>query len=207
MPLPDVPDTYRITLRQSFSGQEILNVFYYRDVAISGFNPVAVAQGFWDHIKATYRPLLAPSANVIAQQVDCEFLSGAHPFGSYPIPVGEQQGTRAGSLTYVTPTLAALITLKVSTRVTRPGSKRIMGVCEEDLNGFTLAAGYVTILQNFANVLDQVVDPTGLPAGTVTPVIVGYPTLLQPGAPRVQDVSDAVASPYVSHQVSRDERP
>ena len=206
MPLPDVPDTYRIVLRQSFSGQEVLNVFYYRDVAITGYLPTNVASGFWNKIKASYRATFPPSAAVIATQVDAEFLQDDHPFGSYAIPVGEQQGTRAGSFNFQPPTLAALILLKVATRVTRPGSKRIMDVTEEDTNGSTLATAYVTLLQTFANDLKATFVPTGGGAA-ITPVIVGYPTINQPGSPRVQDVSDAIASPYISHQVSRDARP
>jgi len=204
--LPDVPDTYRLTFIQSFGGQECINVFYYRDVTATTFLPVNVAQGWWDAIKATWRALQPTSSSFLNLRVECEALFGAHPFGIYTIPVGEQQGLRAAATEWMPIFNAYTIKLDVGTRLTRPGSKRIAGLMEGDQSTGQLVAGTLTLLQNLANVLDNNFTPTGGGAA-VTPVIVGYPTALQPGSPRVQDVTAAIASNWVGHQDTRDARP
>lgn len=207
MPLPDVPDVYRMIVRQSMSGQEVLNVFYARDTAIAGPSPLSVADGFWQHIKTAWRAWMPASASLLTQEIECEALFGAHPFGIFAIPVGEQQGLRAAPTDFYALTVAALITLRVGTRTTRPGSKRLIGLLEGDVGGgSTVMAGTVTILQTLADRFD--ITFTAVPSGIVmTPVIVGYPTDDQPPPPRVQDITSGVASGFVSHQVSRDQRP
>lgn len=206
MPLPDVPDTFRLTVHMTGMGQEFINVFYYRDTAILGPTPVAVAQGFWDNVKAAWRAFWPNSSNFTFDRVDCEQLSDTHPFGSYAITGAEVFGTRTVSGDMAPPTLAGLIRLNVGTRVTRPGSKRIAGLQEGDVNYSTLASGTVTLLQTLATAF---ADPFNATGGTIemTPVIVGYPGPQNPGDPRVQDVISGTASSYVSHQVSRDPRP
>jgi len=207
MALPDVPDTYRLILKQTWTGQEIVNVFFYRDTALVAFDPQDLAQAWWDAIKATWRAFVPNTSAVLFQQVDVEQLFDDHAFGTYAVPVGESLGTRAGGGSdLVTPIIAGLIKLNVATRVTRPGSKRISGFLETDLVGQAVAGGTVTLLQNLANIMDDDITPTGT-LGSCSPVIVGYPTSLQPGEPRVQDVVSATASIYASHQVSRDTRP
>lgn len=206
MPLPDVPDTFRIVLNSKFQADEVVNVFYYRDVALAAPSPTNVASGFWNHIKAAWRAHMYTASYWLTSSVECERLDGAHPFGVYAIPTAEQQGTRgAGSSDWLPLFVAGAITLQVGTRTTRPGSKRIAGLQEADISGFSLIAGEITLLQALADVFDTTFTPTGA-ASVVYPVIVGYPTPAQPGAPRVQDVIGAVASPLVSHQVSRDQR-
>lgn len=205
MPLPDVPDTYRLTVFMQQSGQEIVNVFYFRDTAVSAFDPVDVAQGFWDNVKAAWRGWIASAHGAYFVRVECEFLSGAHPFGVYAIPAGEQAGTRVVSGDPMPTTLAAVIKLNVATRVTRPGSKRMSGLWEADVTTLNLVAGVVTLLQTLATAFADPFVPTG-EAINVTPVVVGYPTPFDPSV-RVQDIVSGTASPYVGHQVSRDARP
>lgn len=207
MALPDVEDTYRIILKQTFSGQEILNVFYYRDTAVGGPSATSVAQGFWDKVKVAWRNWLPLDAIAKFVQVDAEQLFGSHGFGTYAVPVGESLGLRTQSTDWYAPTVAALITLNVGTRVTRPGSKRIFGLLEGDVNSSSIiAAGTVTLLQALADVLDVTFTAAGT-AINLTPVIVGYPGLRNPVGVRVQDVTSGIASQYISHQVSRDARP
>lgn len=205
-PLPDVPDVYRVIHVQQFSGEEVLNIYHYRDTGALAFSPASVAQGWWDSVKASFRALQPTSGGFTSIRVDCEFLEAPRPFGSYVIPVGEQQGLRAAPTDFMPVWSAFEISLAVGTRVTRPGNKRIAGMLEGDQSSGIIIAGTVTLVQNFADKLDVVFTPTG-GLGTVTPVIVGYPTPLQPGAPRVQDIVQATASGYASHQTSRDGRP
>lgn len=207
MALPDVPDTYRVIVRQLFFAQEILNVFHYRDVAITGFLPVNIASGFWNAVKAAWRAWLPNSASLIFDRVDVEALFDDHAFGSYSIPSAERQGTRAaGGSNLSSPNLAGAIKLEVGTRVTRPGSKRIVGLLDADHDYVTITAGPLALLQALADVLDQDVTPTGGGAA-VSPVIVGYPSSITSLGLRVQDVTNGVASQFLSHQVSRDPRP
>lgn len=207
MALPDVPDVYRVKLNMTFNGLPAVNVFYYRDVDIAGFAPLAVAQGFWDKVKAAWRAFLPNTSGFIFVSSECEALFGDHAFGTYPIPSAESLGTRAtGGTEALPPTLAAVIKLNVATRTTRPGSKRISGLLEVDVNYNTIVGSTFTLLQTLGGVFDDNFIPTGAVAN-IHPVIVGYPTMLQPGDPRVQDVTGNTVSPYVGHQVSRDPRP
>jgi hypothetical protein len=205
MALPDVADTYRLTLVQNFVGQEVINVFYYRDEALLALDPTNVARGFWERIKTDWRALMKTNPTVTAEEVRCQALFSPYAFGSYSIPAGEKQGTRSIAGEFAPPILAGLITLKVATRVTRPGSKRIMGMTEDDFSLENLTAGYTLLLQNLADELDQVITEFGS-ANDLTPVIVHYPGQRDPTV-QVQDVVDAVASSFLSHQVSRDSRP
>lgn len=205
-PLPDVADVYRVVHVQQFVNQEVLNVYYYRDTTAVGIPAASVAQGWWDSVKTTFRALQPTTSGFTSIRIECEALFGTHPFGIYPVPVGEQQGLRAASTDFMPLWNSYLIKLDVATRLTRPGSKRIAGMMEGDQSSGGLIAGTLTLVQNFADRLDITFVPTGSGA-SVTPVVVGYPTAAQPGTPRVQDIVQATASPYVSHQTSRDTRP
>lgn len=205
MPLPDVADTYKIVLNQSFLGQECLNVFHYRDTALAGLDPVDVAHGFWEHIKVQFRAWMPVSANFLASSVYCEALFGVRAFGEYPIPAGEQQGTRAAATQFMPPTIAASVRLAVGTRTTRPGSKRLVGVLEGDVTVTVIDPAVLAIIQVLADKLETTFDEFGT-VNTLTPVIVGYRGGPPPTVSVVQDVTSAVALPDISHQVSRDHR-
>lgn len=205
MPLPDVPDTYRIVHVQSFLGQELLNVYYYRDTELAAPDPEDVAHGWWEHVKTEFRAYQPVSGNFLSTSIFCERLDGARPFGEYPVPAGEQQGTRAAATSFMPSTVAAAIRLQVGSRTTRPGSKRIAGLLEGDVNVTVIEAATLALLQTFADKLDVSFDAFG---GMLTlfPVIVGYRGGPPPTVSVVQDVTAAVALPDVSHQVSRDHR-
>lgn len=207
MPLPDVPDTYRITMLQQMSSKNIVNVFHYRDTSILGPTPLQVATAFWNNAKAAWRGWQVTSAAFLNVSVTVEQLNSGHPFGVYAIPVGEQQGLRASATDFYALTVAGLISLKVGTRVTRPGSKRIAGLVEGDVGGgSTLIAGSVTLLQALADKFKNTWATAGIIAN-MAPVIVGYPGPRNGYTLQVQDVTDAIASTFVSHQISRDQRP
>ena len=206
MALPDVDDTYRITLHMSFFGEEVLNVFFYRDTAIGGPSAASVAEGFWNKIKVAFRAFLQGSSSVIYVKVAAEQLFSPYGFAEYSVPPAEQAGSRAGSDQFMPVFNSAVVKLNVGTRATRPGSKRLWGLLEADSTQSVLAAGAVTLWGAAAALLDDTFTATGT-AINLTPVIVGYPTPFLPAPPRVQDVTLAALSPYVGHQVSRDERP
>lgn len=206
MPLPDVPDTYRTTIFMTATGQQIVNVFHHRDAEATPVDPVDIASGFWNNVKAAWRALWPNSSNFTFDRVECEALFGDHAFGVYTITGAEIFGTRTVTGDVAPPTLAGLITLQVGTRLTRPGSKRIMFLQEQDINYSQITSAAQTLLQTLATALADPFVPTGYTL-EVTPVIVGYPGPRNPGDPRVQDVTAGVASLYISHQVSRDPRP
>ena len=204
MALVDVPDTYRIVLVQDNGGNQILNVFYYRDTSIGGPSAVSVAEGFWAKVKTAWRAFLPSGLSTWFLEVRCDQLFSPYGFGIYTVPTGERAGTRATSGDFAPIFVAGLITLKVATRQTRPGSKRIAGLAETDIAQNQIVSGTVTLLQTLADQFDTTM--TAVPSGIVmTPVIVHYPTADHPTL-AVQDVSDGVASSGISHQVSRDIR-
>lgn len=207
MALPDVADTYRLRVVGLFGSVEWNNVFFYRDTAVGGPSPESVGSGFWTKVKAAWRAFLPTNTGLTVQRIEVEALFGDHEFFNYSIPVAEQQGTRALVGDFMPAFVAATVKLEVGTRATRPGSKRFVGLLENDVTQPQLVAGTLTIVQTLADLLDQTFTATST-AINLTPVVVGYPTPPPVSQPlRVQDVTNAIAQPYVSHQVSRDSRP
>lgn len=205
MALPDVPDVYRITVFQTSQGEEVINVFHYRDTSIGGPTAVSVAQGFWDKVKAGWRAIPTTTQAYTFDTVRAEALFSPYVFADYSIPLAEQAPTRVVASEPLSTVAAGMIRLTVGTRATRPGSKRISGLVEVDAVGNNLVTTIITALQTLGGLFDDTFNASGT-ALSMTPVIVGYPGPQNPGAPRVQDVIGSSVDGRISHQVSRDPR-
>lgn len=202
MALPDVADTFRISLLQANQGEQLLNVFHYRDAALISPTAAAMAQGFWDKVKAAWRAIPTTTSGYQFISVLAEQLYSPYGFFTYSVPLAEQGGTRVLVSDQLPSFIAGTIKLNVGTRVTRPGSKRISGLTENDVTGQFLNNATITLLQTLGALLDDNYIPTGF-VGDVTPVIVGYPTALLPGSPRVQNVTSTTVDSRTSNQLSR----
>lgn len=206
MALPDVADTYKIDLKQLNQGEELHNIFYYRDTSILAPAPADVASDWWDAVKATWRAIPTTLSGYQFIEIYCEELFGLHRFFTFPIPLAEQAGTRVQAADQMPSYVAMYIELVVGTRATRPGGKRISGWTEFDVAGQLFVNSAFTLGQNLGTILDNtfVAAP---PGATMQPVVVGYPTPPPASQPlRVQDITGFVVDQAVSHQVSRDPR-
>lgn len=206
MALPPVPDVYKLTVRQTSQGEPIINVFYYRDVAVVAPTPISVAQGFWDKVKVAWRGIPTTTQSYTFDNILCEQLFAPLGFATLSIPLAEQTPTRVLTSEPQPTWVAGLIRLTVATRSTRPGGKRISGLTENDTVGNNVNSAMITLLQALGNVFDDTFNSSP-GASAMTPVIVGYPTPAPTNKPlRVQDVIGNSVDARVSHQVSRDPR-
>lgn len=206
MPLPDVADTFRITVHQTNQGEELLNVFHYRDTAVAGPSAMSVAQGFWDKVKVAWRAIPTTTTAYTFDWVMAEALYPPYLFATLFIPSAEQAPTRVQAGDPQPTYVAALLRLTVGNRSTRPGGKRISGLIEIDTVGNNVVSTFVTLVSTLGALLDE---PFTTVPGVVSmaPVIVGYPTPAPSSKPlRVQDVIGYSVDNRVSHQVSRDPR-
>lgn len=204
MPLPPVSDVYKIDVMMDIQGEEIHNVFYYRDTEAIAPDPEDVAVGFWADVKAAWRAIPTTTMSFTFLQIVCEQLFSPFSFFKYAIPVGESLGTRVSASEALAPFIAMYIELVVGTRVTRPGGKRIAGWCEDQVNIGYFNSTALTLGATLGAVLASTFIPIGytLP---MYPVVVGYPNDNRPSAV-VQDVTGYFVDQGISHQVSRDPR-
>ena len=206
MALPDVPDTYRIDVKQQMLGEELHNIFFYRDMAVVGPTPAQVAQAFWDKVKGPWRGIPTTTMNFTFLEVNVEQLFSPYGFFTLAIPVGESIGTRVNAADVLAPFIAMYIELVVGTRATRPGGKRIAGWTEADVLQQFFGGAAVVLGAALGAVFDDTFV-TSVSSATMTPVIVGYPTPPPASQPlRVQDVVGHLVDVGISHQVSRDPR-
>jgi len=146
----------QISVRGHIFGQQSMNVFQYEVGGLSG--PVAavnIGEAYWNHVKATYRPLISAGHGLAFESVFVEE-TGVIPgeYAEYAIPSGERAGTGANAgQGLMPPFVAAAIRLTVGTSLTRPGQKRISGQDESDANSSTWETAYGTKLTNFAAVI------------------------------------------------------
>jgi len=196
----------RIVVRGTVLGQMFNNVYYYAAASASTFNYAEIAQAFWTDIGAAYRA--ACSDSVVFQRIDA--YDNDNPdgdFGSYVIPTGANTGTLSG--VDLGPMFAAALTLGVANRSTKPGSKRIPGVCAASVGeGGYLLGPYLTLLNTLATGLLNGFLFGLLDAGHANPIIYGAPhpaTAHTPARPTAvyQDVTSITVKPVVTTQNSR----
>jgi hypothetical protein len=128
---------YRVTDVQTFGGQQVRNVYWYADT------PVIVEPTLADIAAAFVTQIVSLIDNLQVNQivhnsvfVEKFLISGPTTFGTFA-------STGAGAV--ATETLPAFnavgVRFAVTSRETRPGSKRISGVPEADSSGSLLTAG------------------------------------------------------------------
>jgi hypothetical protein len=197
----------KITLRYQQAGQNCENVQWYTTdgAAFLTADMPGVLEAYWNDIKTAWRALIVTSSSFKFTELLGAEESPTGAFGSFPVPLAEQLGTRAaGSLGNFLPSFAAAgVKLTVATRVTRPGQKRLPGIMEGDNDNGTLEAGYIALADPVAEVY-SVPRVLGAPVatGVLTPVICHLDPITDlPVAS--QEVTGHVINQFISSQVSR----
>lgn len=203
-----VDSDIEITLRQSWYGQQINNVWHYNIMGAPGgvgVSAAELAQAWWNHVKSAYRAICPSDQGNCFNTVLLRVVNNpAGDYGEYSIPVGEQAGTRTpGTQNQGQPPFnAASVRLVVGTRVTRPGQKRFAFLNEGDNNNGGLQSSYTTPL-------------TALMTVMVAQMTLGAPAALFVLRPEVfrltstdlllasQPITGYVINPNISSQVSR----
>jgi len=186
-------------------GQVNLNVWQYRIVDhIGTVTMVQLLEGWWNHVKATYRAIAPASyGNSFVSVRGRELNNPSGDYAEFDVPTAERVGTRAGASGDIMPPFAAVAArLVVGSRVTRPGQKRFPFMLEGDQANGVLVAGIVTA-------------HTTLLAVMIAPMTLGAPAALEQLQPIVvkkdtngfvtanQDISGYLVNPNVSSQNTR----
>lgn len=197
---------YEVSLKAINQGVNVYNVFQYEalvgDVTSDGAD---ISESWWNHVKGVWRALVVGGAGMQFLSVTARDLTDPTGlYGSFAVPSGERQGTRAAPpQAELTPSFAAVgVRLTVGTRTTRPGQKRLAGLAEEDLFGQAVHSGILSLVNAWAAVVTEDMI-LGAPSALVTlrPVVVrrdvtGTPVAHQP-------VTGYLVNPFVTTQVSR----
>lgn len=201
------PGLYRISIRGTILGQRWQNsqVYDINNVFGTSTPVVALCEAYWTHIRSDLRATLPAYPDVAINSIYAEEMTSGGGYAEYAIPLSESTGTRPtetlGGL--LPPFIAASVRLAVSSRVTRPGQKRFVGLCEVDNAGGVMAPGirgqYNLLAQYFVQTLTL---PAPMAFTTLTPMIVR----LNPETGAVvasQPVVSAYVNPNISTQNSR----
>lgn len=195
-----------IKLAGAVFGQQWMNVWTYRVVGELGSpSPANWGNAWWNALKAAYRPLIASVHGAAFLTVSVREMDDPDgEYGVFPVPVGENAGTATtGAGGVVPPFVAAGIRYTVSTRLTRPGQKRIPGQDEAVMNGNTWETAYATVLNTFG-AASSIALVLGSPAlgSEIKPVVVKKDPVT--GLPVAhQDITGYLVNSYVTSQVSR----
>lgn len=208
MPLLD-GNVYKMVVTGGSGGQVLQNIWHVvvnfaSDPAIT---PAQLAEAWWNHVKANYRNVATNVWATAYLSVYCEQVDiAAAPFGIYPIPVGEQVGSRvpaAAPGNVQTNTFTSIgMRLNVGTHLTRSGQKRLWGLSEGDLLGNSLEAPAIAAAVLLGQAMDQF-QVLGAPAllTEVQPVV--RATAPDDEVSPHQYITSCSVSPTVRSQVSR----
>lgn len=195
-----------VSLTCALQGQQAMNVWQYRvEVFPATISAGDIADGWWQHVKTTYRAVATSEFASLFKTVSVRELDSATgEYGEYAIPAGETAGTRvsSGGAELMPPFVSAAVKLVVGTRLTRPGQKRLFGFVEGDNVSGYVNTGAVTAINNHMNimaagmVLGAPAALTGLQPAIVSKDAAGLPT-------NYQYVTGYLVNPAFSSQVSR----
>lgn len=195
-----------ITMKMFYGNVEQYNVWQYRVATFTGVPSAAnIAEGWWNHVKSTYRALVTTGYGSVFQSVLIrEMDSPTGDYAEYAVPTAERAGTRTDTAanTYATTFTAVGVRLSVGTRVTRPGQKRFGFITESDLNSNQIETAYLNLITSHMNVMaaDMLL---GSPAAGV--VLRPYVIRKDPTGAVVtgQRVTGFIVNPFATSQVSR----
>lgn len=197
----------KVTIRGTVAAQQWENVQWYKPTGAAFVTAEAagVAQAYWDDVKTAWRALIVTSSVFTFQSVLVSEPGDTGAFGEYPIPISEQNGTRAiGDLAdFMPPFNAWGMRLTVATRTTRPGQKRFCGIMEGDANADILTAPGIALLEDLApKFSDNIVLGSPVATGVLIPEVVRIDRVTG-DITASQEVTGFLINPYVTSQVSR----
>jgi hypothetical protein len=197
-----------ITLRYTILGQncQTRRVYTWDGVAIATATPSALGEAWWNHYKAAWRALAVPNVlNAEFKTVLVREVGGGLAYGEFAIPSGEAQGTRdATGLGSISPSYEAVgCRLTVASGVTRPGQFRIGFMTDADSSGNNVAAGFLALAEDVAELYSQN-NILGAPTatGVLTPMVVRFGADNDTIAAS-QDVTGHILNTLMTSQVSR----
>jgi len=197
-------DLIEVVVNMFAQNMQMLNVFQYEITDhIGTVSLVQLLEGYWNHVKATYRAIVPSSyGNIFVSIKGRELNDASGDYAEFDVPVGERAGTRSTSGEALPPFGAAGVRLVVGTRVTKPGQKRFPFVLEADQVSGVLGTTYTTPLIALMNVL-SVPMVLGAPAAleTLQPIVtrrgaLGFVSSFQP-------VTGYLINPNVTTQNTR----
>lgn len=208
MPLNKV---YQLIHRQTFVGQEIINVYFYNHNSGAGGAGILAAAFADDLLPAINDIQCSVIRNVELNVFNLDDLSD---FANLALADG---GTNAGES--LPPTDAVGFTFKLNTRAVRPGSKRICGVPEAAQNAGSITnEAYLAQIEVLRLALAD--DVTGV-ADSYSPVVLKRVKTAIPGTSPVEytyrlpatdaqlvmaGITSVLTTPFVTSQVSRKRR-
>lgn len=142
-------DLIEVVVKQSAFQQQVLNVWQYEITGtFTGITAGAVANAYWQAVKATYRAVIADAYVPFFEAIAVRQLNDPlGDYGEYSIPSGERGGTRSTGTTDLAPVfLATGVRMTVDTRVTRPGQKRFSGLMDSDVTNGVVGSGVLTAI-------------------------------------------------------------
>lgn len=166
MPIVGALPLYQIVEKQNYNGQPgPINVFWYVSQTGSEPSALAVSTAFQTKMSAARRACSNTSWSSAFMQVwNVNSLTNFGEFTSYgagTLSDGTQEAPRF---------MAASIRLLRTSKETRSGWKRLMGLTEGVLSTGTFTAGYLALLNTYAALLDDLLTAGG---ETLSPCIVG----------------------------------
>jgi len=201
-----IGDIVEVALRGRWLDNTWMNVWQYRiDVTSALITAENLGEGWWNHVKATYRGLAPDTvANCFIDVLVRSLMSPTADYGVYAIGAAETDGSRstAGIGDPQASFVGVGVKLAVGTRTTRPGSKRFPFLYEADSSANILAAGITAGVVAHMDVM--VADMTlGAPAATM----VLQPHVVKKDAAGLalvwQPITSYAVNGYTSSQVSR----
>lgn len=124
----------RMVARDTTFGQEVQNIFWYKQVSVTG-NAESLAKGW-------YEDVLPDIQAIVHSHIDFDLAEAINvdtPTDFYNQLMGATYGGRTGA--ELPPWFCHGYRLARSSRESRHGYKRFAGVVEEDVSGVTYAAG------------------------------------------------------------------
>lgn len=205
--MPVTSGHLQVAIRGLYLGQQVEVVQWYRlnGAAFLTATVLGVLEAYWDNIKTDWRAFHVTGADnrTISLFGREPGIGGA--YAEFPIPTGEQQGTRSGvgGGDWMPPMNATGIKLVVGSGVTRPGAKRVWGMVEADQVSGVLQAGIVAVANMAATIFANSII---LGAPVATGEMQGEIVRLDPTTQLVtvaQDVTGFIVKPNVTTQNSR----
>lgn len=155
--MPSVVNTLmKVTLTGSYFSQIWKNVFWYYNVGGSGTDSlINVADEFNDNVIPSFA--LAVNTDTLINEIRVDHVNGtlADYVRGPSITVGAVVGTA------MPPFLAASIRLNRTTKETRNGWKRVIGLIEENVGALSFGGGYVTLLGALGTAIEDKLDMGG----------------------------------------------
>jgi len=194
-----------IVVNMTAMSQQNLNAYQY-DVSSSPgpASAVQIAEGWWNHVKATLRAIWPAGYGTPFVSVRIRELNNlTGDYAEFDIPIAERAGTRANPTGEKMPPFNCLgVRLVVGTRATRPGQKRYSILYEGDQADGVLGSAPITAVNALMAVLTAQMT-LGAPAAltVLNPIITrkdtaGFVTADQP-------ITGFLVNPNVTSQNTR----